>query len=218
MTTSVRLHSALVFAIVPFLCLEVRAQDAAQNSPAVPAASNWTFSAAVAAYFVPDDANYVQPTVVADRKWLHLEARYNYEDLKTGSTWIGYNFTFGKDLSFSITPLFGGVFGRTAGIAPGYHATLDWRRVELYSGSEYVFNLDEHADSFFYNWSEVTLAPWEWLTAGFVVQRTHVYQTDREVQRGFLVRINRGPVSVTANVFNPDDKKPLLVLSASVDF
>jgi len=24
--------------------------------------------------------------------WLHLEARYNDEDLRTGSLWVGYNF------------------------------------------------------------------------------------------------------------------------------
>jgi hypothetical protein len=203
---------------VGLLCLEARAQDAAQNSTAVPAASNWAFSASVAAYFVPDDTNYVQPTVVADRRWLHLEARYNYEDRRTGSTWVGYNFAFGKDTSFRFTPMFGGVFGRTDGIGPGYRATLDWRRLELYSESEWVLNLAEHSDSFLYNWSEVTLAPWEWLIAGFVVQRTRVYQADRDVQRGFLVRISRGPVGVTANVFNPDQEKPLLVLSASVEF
>ncbi len=51
----------------------------------------WSFSAYAYAYIVPDDANFLQPTVTADRGRLHLEARYNYEDFNTGSLWVGYN-------------------------------------------------------------------------------------------------------------------------------
>ena len=42
----------------------------------------WSFSASAYTYFVPDSRNYVQPTVTADRRWLHLEARYNYEGME----------------------------------------------------------------------------------------------------------------------------------------
>src|SRR5262249_1982890 len=56
----------------------------------------WSFSASAYAYFVPDSREYVQPTFTADRDWLHLEARYNYENLETGSAWLGYNFSGGK--------------------------------------------------------------------------------------------------------------------------
>ena len=53
----------------------------------------WSFSASAYTYIVPDCREYVQPTFTADRGWLHLEARYNYESLETGSAWIGYNFS-----------------------------------------------------------------------------------------------------------------------------
>ena len=43
----------------------------------------------------------LQPTITADYGWLHLEARYNYEGLDTGSAWIGYNFSVGDKLTFS---------------------------------------------------------------------------------------------------------------------
>jgi hypothetical protein len=49
----------------------------------------WSFSASVYTYLVPDDRDYAQPTLTADRGWLHLEARYNYEAPETGSAWIG---------------------------------------------------------------------------------------------------------------------------------
>ena len=56
----------------------------------------WSFSASVTTYIVPDFQEYVQPTFTADRGWLHLEARYNYENLETGSAWVGYNFGGGE--------------------------------------------------------------------------------------------------------------------------
>ena len=42
----------------------------------------WSFSASASAYayLVPHEDDYLQPTVTADWTWLHLEARYNYED------------------------------------------------------------------------------------------------------------------------------------------
>ena len=56
------------------------------ESPALVAGvkRNWSASASVYQYLVPDDRDYAQPTVTFDREWLHLEARYNYEDLHTG--------------------------------------------------------------------------------------------------------------------------------------
>jgi murein biosynthesis integral membrane protein MurJ len=42
------------------------------------------------------------------------------------------------------------------------------------------------ADDFFYSWSELTLAPFDELRIGLVTQRTRVYETDRNVQRGLL--------------------------------
>ena len=79
----------------------------------------WSFAASAYTYVVPDDHDYVQPTVTADRGWLHLEARYNYEALDTGSAWVGYNFSGGETLAWEFTPMIGGVFGDTTGIAPG---------------------------------------------------------------------------------------------------
>jgi hypothetical protein len=51
--------------------------------------------------------------------------RYNYENLRTGSLWAGCNFSWGKTWQFAVTPMIGGVFGRTNGIAPGCEASLE---------------------------------------------------------------------------------------------
>src|SRR5262245_65686826 len=110
---------------------------------AAPPTDTWSFSVSAYTYLLPDEGNYVQPTMTADRGWLHLEARYNYEDKDTGSAWIGYNFGGGDTVAWELTPMVGGVFGATDGVAPGYKGSLGWWRLELYSEGEFMFDAAE---------------------------------------------------------------------------
>ena len=48
--------------------------------------SEWECSLSTSTYLVQNGRDYVNPNLVADRGWLHLEARYNYEAIKTGSS------------------------------------------------------------------------------------------------------------------------------------
>ena len=178
----------------------------------------WSFSASAYAYFVPDDDDYVQPTVTADRGWLHLEARYNYEALKTGSLWFGYNFSGGQELAWEVTPMLGGVFGDSTGVAPGYKGSVSWGKLELYSEGEYFFDTGDSSESFFYNWSELTLAPLDWFRFGLVTQRTRVYGTDRDIQRGLLAGFSYKSVDLTTYVFNPDESTPTVVVAVTFSF
>ena len=194
---------------------------ATNTAPTVAEATDqkaWSFSVSASTYIVPDSREYVQPTFTADRRWLHLEARYNYEALDTGSAWVGYNFSGGEKLAWEFTPMLGGVFGDTTGIAPGYKGSLSWWKLELYSEGEYVFDTGTSSDSFFYNWSELTLAPVDWFRFGMVTQRTRVYETDRDVQRGLLVRFSYKKVDLSAYVFNPDEDKPTFVFGLGLTF
>ena len=207
---------------------QVFGQTATTNAPvatnSAPAAieikeeNKWAFSASVYTYIVPGDSDYAQPTITADRDWLHLEARYNYEALKTGSAWVGYNFAGGEKLAWEITPMLGGVFGDLNGIAPGYEGSVSWWKLELYSEGEYVFDTGDSPESFFYNWSELTLAPVDWFRFGLVTQRTRVYKTDREIQRGLLVGFSWKKVDLTTYVFNPDESDPTWVVAVALNF
>lgn len=195
---------------------------AATNSPALASETeterNWSFSASVYTYLVPDDHDYAQPTITADHDWLHLEARYNYEDPETGSVWVGYNFSGGKKLAWELTPMLGGVFGNTTGIAPGYKGSLSWWKLELYSEGEYVCDTSDSSGSYFYNWSELTLAPVDWFRFGLVTQRTRAYQTDRDVQRGLLVGFAFKKLNLTTYVLNPDEHKPTVIVGVGFSF
>src|SRR5438477_5074307 len=159
--------------------------------------NNWSFSLSASTYIVHDDREYVQPTFTADRGWLHLETRYNYENLETGSVWLGYNFSFGKKLVLEATPMLGGVFGNTTGIAPGYRFTLTYWKLELSSESELVFDTGNWEGSFFYTWSELSLSPVDWFRFGIAGQRTRAYQTDVDIQRGLFIGFTYKRIDLT---------------------
>jgi hypothetical protein len=197
------------------------ATDPATNPPSVLAPASeraWSFSLSASGYLVPGARDYVQPTFSADRDWLHLEARYNDEALDTGSVWVGYNFSCGDRLSLEFTPMLGGVMGDLTGIAPGYEFTLGYGKLQLYSEGEYVCATHDSSGSFFYTWSELSLAPVDWFRFGLVVQRTKAFQTDLDIQRGFLVGFTYKKVDFTTYVFNPDQGKPTVVLAVALSF
>jgi hypothetical protein len=178
----------------------------------------WSVSVSAYTYIVPDSGNYVQPTFTADRGWLHLEARYNYEALDTGSAWVGYNFSGGENLAWEFTPMLAGVFGKITGVAPGYKASLSWWKLGLYSEGEHVFETGDSANSFTYTWSELTLAPVEWFRFGLATQRTHVHQSDGESQGGPFVGFNYKKVDLSAYVFNPDADEPTFVIAVGLRY
>jgi len=182
------------------------------------AEKTWAFSFSAYTYVLPDDANYVQPALSADRGWLHLEGRFNYEDLDTGSAWFGYNFSVGETVTLDFTPMVGAVFGNTSGVAPGYRGSLGWRMLALSSETEYVIDTGDSADSFLYTWSELEVAPAAWCRFGLVVQRTKVYKTEFDIQRGLFAGVSYKSLDVTAYVFNPDVDRPTVVVGVAVSF
>jgi len=183
-----------------------------------PAEKAWAFNASIYGYFPPEDHHYAQPTVMADHGALHLEARYNYEALKSGSAWIGWNLETGKELTLNATLMAGGVVGDLRGVAPGYELTLAWKAFELYSEGEYVIDTSDSSGNFFYNWAQLGWSPLEWLSVGLVSQRTRVYHTGLDVQRGVFVGFTYKSLSLNVYVFNPGWETPTVVGSLAVSF
>ena len=178
----------------------------------------WEFSASAMTYFVPDEEDFVSPAFKADRDWLHLEARYNYEGKNTASTWVGYRFSAGETLEFEAIPMLGGVFGDTDGIAPGLELSLSYKKFDFYSEAEFLFSAGDKEEDFFYAWSELGFSPVDWLRVGLAGQRTRAYQTELEIQRGFLIGFSGKHVEFTTYVFNLGWEDPTVVLSLAVSF
>lgn len=161
----------------------------------------WEFTAEVTTYIIPDES-YANPVISADKNHLHLEARYNYEDLDTTSIFAGYNFYAGDTVELNVTPIFGGVFGNSNGVAPGFLFELNYKKLSISSEGEYFFSSDEKESNFFYSWSEISYSPADWIWFGIAGQRTRAYQTDLEIQRGFLVGVGIGNFSITGYIMN----------------
>jgi hypothetical protein len=204
------------------LTVTAAAQEPAPASPppAAPEAeeTGWEFGLAGALYVLPDDEDYVQPTFKADHGLFHFETRYNYEDRDSTSFFVGANFELGDRVKLALTPMVGGLAGRTDGIVPGLELDFTAGLFEAYGEAEYVLDLGETDSSYFYIWSELSLWPTDWLRAGVVTQRTRVYRTERDIQRGLLVGLALGKVEGTAYFFNPGSDDHFTVVSLGVSF
>ena len=197
-------------------------QAPASPAPAAPATESeeptWEFNLAGALYVLPDEEDFVQPTLRVDRGLLHFETRYNYEDRDSTSFFGGANFEFGEKVQLTLTPMLGGLVGQTDGIVPALEASLTAGSFEAYAEAEYVFDLDDSDSKFFYMWSELSFWPTEWLRAGIVTQRTRVYQTERDIQRGLLVGFAFKRVDGSVYFFNPGSDDHYTVVSVGLSF
>ena len=198
---------------------------AAQDGNGFPASSlnaastGWAYSATAQYYSFRDQDDFTLAVATAEHGPLHLEARYNYEAIDSGSLFAGWKFSGGEKLTYELTPILGAVFGQKEGIAPGFEAALAYGVADFYIEAEYVRDLEVKEDSFTYAWSEFGFTPWEWLRFGFVGQRTMVYQSDRDIQRGGFAQLMYGKATLGVYVFNPDDSdNRFMVFSLGAEF
>lgn len=181
--------------------------------------SGWAFSATGMYYSPPNQDNFLLAIATADRESLHLEARYNYEALDTGSLFAGWTFAGGNTLTYALTPILGAVFGATQGIAPGFEASLAYGIVDFYIEAEYLYDFDNHEDNYTYAWTELGFSPLKWLRFGLVGQRTRLYNSERDFQSGGFAQLLFGRATLGFYVFNPDDSADrLAVVSLGAEF
>ena len=180
--------------------------------------TKWEFSLSTFTYLAQHARDYANPNFTADRDWLHLEARYNYEELKTGSVWFGYNLSTGKKLKFDVTPMVGGVFGDITGIAPGYTITIRYKTIELSTQGEYFFDAGTSSGNFFYSWSELSASPADCFRAGIVVERTQASGIKSDVRRGPFIGFKYKEVDLTAYWLAPGSDEATFVFAMAFNF
>jgi hypothetical protein len=178
----------------------------------------WEFSLSNSLYVIRNDREYVNPTFTADYRAIHLEARYNYEAIDSGSAWLGWNFSTGKKLAITLTPMIGGVFGDVAGVAPGYAISITYQRLEFFTQGEYFFDGRDREGNFFFTWSELSLAPVEWFRLGVVVDRTKILGASTEIRRGPLLGFAYRDVGFTTYWLSPGAHDSTFVFSMTFSF
>ncbi len=178
----------------------------------------WKASVSVYGYAVPQQPNFVMLVAGADLGDLHLEGRYNYEALDTGSLFAGFDIACGDRLKLALTPMLGVSFGALDGLVPALRFTLTWWRLDLYTESELVIDFADPGDTFVYDWSELGLSPLSWLRIGLVVQRNRVLQSPLAIQRGALVAVTVRFATLTFYEFNLGWTDPTYVGAVALSF
>jgi len=196
--------------IVASLLLEVLTCNAQEGKgmPEITTTSiapGWAYSVTASYYSFRNQDNFFLGVATAEKGPLHIEARYNYEAIDSGSLFAGWKFSGGEKITYELTPILGAVFGAKEGIAPGFEASIGYGIVDFYTETEYVRDLEERQESFTYSWNELGLSPLEWLRFGLVRQRTLVYQSERDIQRGFFAQVKYRKATLGVYDFNPDD-------------
>jgi hypothetical protein len=168
-------------------------------------APGWAYSASAMYYSFRNQDDFMLAVATAEKGQLHVEARVNYEAIDSGSLFVGWKLSGGNKLTWELTPILGAVFGQKEGIAPGFEASLAYGIVDFYTESEYVRDTEVKEDSFTYSWNELGFTPLEWLRVGIVGQRTMVYQSERDIQRGLFAQLMYRKATLGLYIFNPDD-------------
>ncbi len=213
-----RIPSLAAF-FVAVSCLSAIA--AAQSGPSTaivkpqPTADTWLFTTYVDGYIAPHSSFLASPVFTADHNHLHLEARYGYEDRYLGSLWGGYNLSGGAKVKWTLTPMLGVVFGQRTGIAPGLEGSVSYKRLSFYSSAEYVFDVQNRDNNFFYAWPQLTYAPLNWLRVGVAAQHTKVYATKLNTDYGPEISVSHKRFYFTSYILNPHNPIVILELGAS---
>lgn len=211
--------------IILFLSMLMVAPAAAQQSaneelPAAPdsISSGWSFVASAYYYILPEENNLTTLLGYATYRAVHLEARYNYEYENSVSVFGGYRFESGNTFIWGATPMIGGVFGNINGVIPGLELDLTWKKLDFYSGSEYVIDLEGKENNYFYTWSELAISPLENLRAGISASRTRLYQTDFDFQRGIFAEYSFWKLSSGVHYFNPFSSERYFIAVLDIEF
>ena len=197
----IKLIVILVFTALPVVAW---AQVGEIKTPADSSASAWSASATGYYYFFQGAENNTLTLIGSlDYKSLHIEPRYNYEGQHTGSVFAGWRFEAEGKLKFAATPMVGIVFGDIKGFAPGLEWELSYKAFDFYSESEYVIDQAGSENNFLYTWTEIGFSPVETFRTGISVQRTRLYETSLDLQRGVFAEYSFWKLTAGLHYFNP---------------
>jgi hypothetical protein len=178
----------------------------------------WSFYAEADNYLFPTEPDILNMIAMADKDLLHLEARYNYEEMNTASVFGGMNFSWGNKLKLELTPIAGIVFGRLNGFAPGLETFLLFKAFELNSQTECVFDFSGKEGSYIYTYIQLGANLSDHIGLGITAQRTRLYQTDFDLQRGIFARYSFWKLNAEFSYYNPFSSGYFFVAMLSTDF
>src|SRR5688572_12663473 len=205
-----------VLVVAALLASAPRVRAADQQPP--PAAPALEAEAVVYGYAVPEQDNFAIVDAMVDVGRLHIEGRYNYEGLRTGSIFVGVNASAGDKLTITGTAMLGAVFGEVDGVAPGFRITVTWWKLDLMTEDEIVINPGAPDSTFLYSWSELGFSPLSWLRVGIVGQRLREMNSGLDLQRGLFAGVSYGKLGATVYELNAGWTTPTWVFALAAGF
>ena len=188
------------------------------DEPSAESGPETTMEASAYYYALPDQSDVVSVVGSYERGSLHLEARYNYEELDSASAFVGWKFAGGDAVTFEVTPIVGVLGGSVHGIVPGVEASVAYGRFDAYAEAEYVHDTSDHSASYFFTWDELGWSPRDWLRVGLVGQRTRVIKNNLELERGLFGQVIVGKAQFGIYVMNPGASHHYLIGMVAVSF
>jgi hypothetical protein len=161
------------------------------------------------------------PGVIAmfDRKWLHLEGRYNSEDIHMASFWGGYNFAGGRKFTYTITPMIGVMFGNGSGLLPGVGVALDWKKWTFTNETAIVlYSSSKKDERYIYTSNELDYAIDDIFYVGISLNRSKIYASPVELNAGIGGGFTVGKFTASAFIYDPFDIAPFGFISLSWSF
>jgi hypothetical protein len=180
--------------------------------------SQWSFSVSGYYTILPGDENTTTLIGYADHTALHLEPRFNYEGQNTGSFFAGWKFETEGKINLLATPLIGIVFGSLNGMAPGLELEVSYKSLDFYSETEYLFDFSDNQSNYLYTWTELGISPLHSFRTGISAQRTRLYQTRLDFQRGVFAEYSFWKLTLGFHYFNPFTPDYFFIASVKFDF
>lgn len=179
---------------------------------------NWSASAAGYYYFIQNEKTY--PTLIgtADINALHIEARYNYEDINTASLFGGWTWEKNGKLSLSFTPIIGFSVGNTMGFLPGLECSASYSKLNFYSENEYMLDFTGKENYFFYSWTQLSANILKNMQVGVLAESLRFYRTKFDVQRGVYAELSVGNFTFDLYYFNAFTDYDFAMLSLTFEF
>jgi hypothetical protein len=212
------MNKSIGLILLAALPLMAEAQIGQIKAPVDTSASPFSASATGYYYYFPGSSNTITLIGYLDYKSLHLEPRYNYEGQNTGSVFAGWKFATEGKVSFAATPMVGFVFGSLKGFAPALELELSYKAFDLYSENEYVIDQAGSQFNYFYMWTELGYSPVEKFRTGISAQRSRLYETGLDIQRGIFAEYSFWKLTVGLHYFNPFTTDYFFITSLNFEF
>jgi hypothetical protein len=152
---------------------------------------------------------------VSPKNW-RFEGRYNYEALNSFAFYAGKQFTFGKTVTSTFTPLAGIVIGEFNGGSVALNTLFEYNAFFLSSQGQYTFSTQRAWDSFAFNWSEIGYNFLDWAYLGVSAQYTANNDLSRSmVEPGVVLGLQLKKWSFPLYAFKSSEGQAYFVLGAT---